>query len=109
MRSAVKESLLGGSRRHLAGFTDPVQDGQRVFRSVLAALSRPTLPQPLSPGTKTPAPLGNEVGAVLLALCDEQTPIWLDCALRASDDVCAWLRFHTGAHLVDSPGAALFA
>lgn len=95
--------------RHLPGFADPVQDAQRIFRTALVALSRPTLPQPLTPGTQPPAPLGAGVGAVLLALCDEQTPIWLDETLRASDDVCAWLRFHTGARLVDAAGEALFA
>lgn len=107
MTSRVEERMTDRMltrERHLPGFTDPVQDGQRVFRTVLAALSRPTLPQPLFPGTKSPAPLAAGLGAVLLALCDEQTPIWLDGALRASDDVCAWLRFHTGARLVDAPG-----
>lgn len=112
MTSRVEERMTDRMltrERHLPGFTDPVQDGQRVFRTVLAALSRPTLPQPLFPGTKSPAPLAAGLGAVILALCDEQTPIWLDGALRASDDVCAWLRFHTGARLVDAPGDALFA
>lgn len=111
MTSPVDERFTGrlvNSERHLPGFDDSVQDAQRVFRTVLTALSRPTLPQPLFPGTNSPAPLGAGVGAVLLALCDEQTPIWLDRALRASDDACAWLRFHTGARLVDAPGDALF-
>lgn len=92
----------------LAGFADPVQDAQRVFRTVLTALSRPTLAQPFEPVTQPPAPLDAATGAVLLALCDEQTPIWLDSALRASPEVGAWLRFHTGARLVDAPGDALF-
>lgn len=85
------------------GFADPVQDAQRVFRTVLTALSRPTLAQPFEPATQPPAPLDAATGAVLLALCDEQTPIWLDSALRASPEVGAWLRFHTGARLVDAP------
>lgn len=95
----------------LPGFADPVHDAQRVFRAVLDAMARPTLAQPiLGIGTlRTPAPLGTVTGAVVLALCDEQTPIWLDPALAASDDVRAWIRFHTGARLVDEPGDALFA
>lgn len=112
MTTNVEERMNGRmltDQRHLPGFADPVQDGQRVFRAVLAALSRPTLPQPFVPGTKPPAPLVAAVGAVILALCDEQTPIWLDPALRASDDVSAWVRFHTGARLVDAPEDALFA
>lgn len=108
MTTYVEGRMLSGER-HLPGFGEPVQDAQRVFRTVLAALSRPTLPQPLVPGTRPPAPLGDAAGAVILALCDEQTPIWLDRTLRASDDLCAWLRFHTGARLVDAPVDALFA
>ena len=94
----------------LAGFSDPVHDAQQVFRSVLAALARPTLGQPLASQAQPepPTPLSAATGAVLLALCDEQTPIWLDAALRASDEVCSWLRFHTGARLADAPGDALF-
>lgn len=107
MTTRVEGRMLSGER-HLPGFGEPVQDAQRVFRTVLAALSRPTLPQPLVPGTRPPAPLGDAVGAVILALCDEQTPIWLDRTLRASADLCAWLRFHTGARLVDAPADALF-
>jgi alpha-D-ribose 1-methylphosphonate 5-triphosphate synthase subunit PhnH len=96
---------------HLPGFADPVHDAQRVFRAVLEAMARPTLSQPIVGTTtlRTPAPLGATVGAVVLALCDEQTPIWLDRALAASDDVRAWIRFHTGARLVERPGDALFA
>lgn len=102
-------ALMPAGERHLPGFADPVQDAQHVFRAVLGAFARPTLPQPLEPGiTERVAPLSPGVGAVLLALCDEQTPIWLDPALSASDDVCAWVRFHTGARLVDAPGDALF-
>ena len=92
----------------LAGFADQVADAQQVFRTVLAALARPTLSQPLAPGPPAPAPLSPATAAVLLALCDEQTPIWLDHALRASDEVCSWLRFHTGARLTDAPRDALF-
>ncbi|GGD87544.1 phosphonate C-P lyase system protein PhnH [Microbacterium murale] len=102
-------ALMSAGERHLPGFADPVQDAQHVFRAVLGAFARPTLPQSLEPGmTDRVAPLSPGVGAVLLALCDEQTPIWLDPALSASDDVCAWLRFHTGVRLVDAPGDALF-
>lgn len=93
---------------HLAGFADPVRDAQSTFRAVLAALARPTLAQHFVPPTHPPAPLSAGTGAVLLALCDEQTPIWLDRTLCDSDDVCAWLRFHTGSRLVDAPGDALF-
>ncbi|WP_309069321.1 phosphonate C-P lyase system protein PhnH [Microbacterium sp.] len=99
------------AQNHLPGFADPVHDAQRVFRAVLAAMARPTLAQPilgLAP-LQTPAPLGRVAGAVVLALCDEQTPVWLDKRLGRGSDVCAWIRFHTGARLVERPEDALFA
>ncbi|MGO1507910.1 MAG: phosphonate C-P lyase system protein PhnH [Microbacteriaceae bacterium] len=107
MTTYVDERLPGGAR-HRAGFADPVQDAQSVFRAALAALARPTLPQTVTAAPQPPAPLSPEAAAVLLALCDEQTPIWLDAALRTADEVGAWLRFHTGARIVDAVGDALF-
>lgn len=112
MTTHMEERMTGRMQyreRLLPGFGDPVQDAQRVFRATLAALSRPTLPQPLTPGVASPDPLGAGVAAVLLALGDDQTPIWLDPALRASHDASAWLRFHVGARLVESLDEALFA
>ncbi|MBF0815232.1 phosphonate C-P lyase system protein PhnH [Microbacterium paludicola] len=99
------------TQNHLPGFVDPVHDAQRVFRAVLEAMARPTLAQPILAASplQTPAPLGAVAGAVVLALCDEQTPIWLDRALANAGEVCAWIRFHTGARLVERPGDALFA
>jgi len=44
----------------------------------------------------------------VLALCDEQTPIWLDAALRQKSDVEAWIRFHTGARIVDEVAEAAY-
>jgi len=91
-----------------AGFTDAVHEAQQIFRAVLEALARPTMPQRVRSGILPPAPLGALTGAVLLTMCDEQTPVWLDPALRRADEVTAWLRFHTAAPLVDDAGAALF-
>jgi alpha-D-ribose 1-methylphosphonate 5-triphosphate synthase subunit PhnH len=90
------------------GFTDPVHDTQAVFRTLLDALSRPgpigviesVLPEVRATRAEPAA------FAALLALCDYATPVWLaqpDTALGSA------LRFHTGAPLVDEPGAAAFA
>ena len=96
------------AQNHTPGFTNPVRDAQQVFRAVLEALARPTTPQRVDVGIQPPEPLGATTGAVILALCDEQTPIWLDPVLRAVPEVGAWIAFHTGARIVDRPGDALF-
>ncbi|MGM7698763.1 phosphonate C-P lyase system protein PhnH [Microbacterium sp. A84] len=90
------------------GLADPVNDAQRIFRAALAALARPTLAQPVRAGMVPPAPLSPTVGALVLTLCDEQTPIWLDPALRGTGDVETWIRFHTGARIVEDAHDALF-
>ncbi|MGO1768846.1 MAG: phosphonate C-P lyase system protein PhnH [Microbacterium sp.] len=94
---------------HTPGFASPVRDAQRVFRAVLEATARPAQPQPVEPGVLPPAPLGAVAGAILLALADEQAPVWLDEPLALADGVSWWIRFHTGAPLVDDPSDAAFA
>ena len=94
---------------HTPGFAHPVRDAQRVFRAVMEALARPTTPQRIDPVVAPPEPLGAALGAVILTLCDEQTPVWLDFALRSAPEVEAWIVFHTGARIVDAPADALFA
>lgn len=96
------------AQSHTPGFANPVRDAQQVFRAVLEALARPTTPQRVDVGILPPVPLGATAGAVILALCDEQTPVWLDPALRAAPEVGAWIAFHTGARIVDRAGDALF-
>ena len=96
-------------QNHTPGFTNPVRDAQQVFRAVLQALAHPTSPQHVTVDVLPPAPLGVTIGAVILALCDEQTPLWLDSALRAAPEVCVWIVFHTGARIVDDVEDAAFA
>jgi len=90
----------------LTGFAEPVDDAQRIFRAVLAALSRPGVPQTLADLPQAPLPLCVASGAVLLALADYETAVWLQ---SSSPEACAWLRFHCGAPLVDTPTEAVFA
>lgn len=97
------ESVVDG------GFADPVFEAQGTFRAVMEALSRPGLAQPLEAAVAPPSPLPRGVAAVALTLCDHDTPVWLDPVLAASEAVAGWLRFHTGAPLVASAGAAQFA
>jgi alpha-D-ribose 1-methylphosphonate 5-triphosphate synthase subunit PhnH len=88
------------------GFAAPGLDAQAVFRAALTALSEPgrviDLPVELDAGLQAgPAAL-----ALLLALADGDTPLWLDP--RASD-AAGFFGFHTGAPVVAAPQAARFA
>ncbi|TPK23053.1 phosphonate C-P lyase system protein PhnH [Mesorhizobium sp. B2-5-9] len=91
------------------GFADPVFNAQTVFRAVMDAMARPGSVHPLPPLARPPAPLSATSGAVALALCDNDTPLWLDPALHASAAIGSWLGFHTGAPLANTPADAHFA
>ncbi|MEP9398704.1 phosphonate C-P lyase system protein PhnH [Mesorhizobium sp. KR2-14] len=91
------------------GFANPVFDAQVVFRAVMDAMARPGTIQPCGELTAPPAPLAPVAAAVALALCDADTPLWLDPALQASAAARHWLGFHTGAPLAHTPADAHFA
>lgn len=90
------------------GFVDPVRQGQAVFRAAMQALARPGCPQALAVDLTPPAPLSPEAAALVLALCDYETPLWLDAPL-ARPEVRSFVSFHTGAPLVEDPALARFA
>jgi alpha-D-ribose 1-methylphosphonate 5-triphosphate synthase subunit PhnH len=89
------------------GFARPVHDSQAVFRTLLAALSRPGRPLPLPVSPEPVAPLGPAMAALALTLLDLDTPLWLDA--EPGGEAAAWLRFHCGCPLVSEPGCAAFA
>jgi alpha-D-ribose 1-methylphosphonate 5-triphosphate synthase subunit PhnH len=91
-----------------AAFQDPVLAAQATFRAVLGAIAQPGTIAKLTGPLQAPAPLRAGTAAIALTLCDHDTPIWLDDALR-EPAVLDWLRFHTGARIVDEPRAAAFA
>ena len=91
------------------GFADPVFNAQTVFRAVMDAMARPGSIQPLPVFARPPAPMSATAGAIALSLCDHDTPLWLDPALQASAAVKAWLGFHAGAPLANTPADAHFA
>lgn len=91
------------------GFGAPVDDAQRVFRSVLEAMARPTTTFPVDVDLTAPGGLGSGAAAIVLTLCDEYTPIWLDATLGSETALAQWIRFHTGAAIVDTPDQAAFA
>lgn len=88
------------------GFDDPSIQSAHAFRSVMQAMARPGTIHEVT-GAEPPAPLSQAAGAVLLTLCDTDTPVYLagtaDCA-----PVRAWLAFHTGAPLT-GPSQCMFA
>jgi alpha-D-ribose 1-methylphosphonate 5-triphosphate synthase subunit PhnH len=90
-------------------FADPVDQSQRVFRAVMTALSRPARIVSLEAGVRPPRPLTPELAAVALTLADHETAVWLDVRLAAAAQVAAYLRFHTGAPIVEDPAGAAFA
>jgi alpha-D-ribose 1-methylphosphonate 5-triphosphate synthase subunit PhnH len=92
-----------------AAFRDPVLAAQATFRAVLDATARPGTLAPLDQLLDAPQPLSAGAAAIALTLCDHDTPVWLDDILRGSPPVLAWLRFHTGARIIDDPASAAFA
>lgn len=88
-----------------AGFADAVHDAQNAFRGVLDALSRPGRRFAIGSPVKGLA-LGPAMAYLLLALTDDDTPVWWQHSDVASAD---WLRFHTGAGLAATTGLAAFA
>jgi len=91
------------------GFADPVTSAQSTFRAVLDAAARPGSLQIITAQVLPPAPLSPGAAALALTLCDQDTPVWLDEALRANPAVADWLRFHCGTRIVEEPSGASFA
>ena len=89
------------------GFAEPVLQSQRTFRTVLDAVAHPGRVVVIEDRIEPPPPLHAAAAAVALALVDFETPLWVDGTVDA--DARDWLRFHTGAPIVDRPAAAVFA
>ena len=91
------------------GFADPVFAGQRAFKAVMDALSRPGIIQQLPSEATAPAPMPQGLGEIALTLCDHDSPVWLDGDLVSENGVLEWLKFHTGAPIVADREEADFA
>jgi alpha-D-ribose 1-methylphosphonate 5-triphosphate synthase subunit PhnH len=91
------------------GFRDPVRDAQSTFRVALEAMARPGRILAMESRLAPPPPLMGPLAALLLTLCDFETPVWLDQPLAESAGVVEFLRFHTGARVVAAPADAAYA
>lgn len=92
------------------GFDDPVLDSQGVFRACLSAMAHPGRIHEPGPVALRSLPRGlhRSSAALLLALLDQDTLLWLAPRLREGD-IAAFLRFHTGCALTEEPALATFA
>lgn len=91
------------------GFADKVLSAQSTFRSVMDAMARPGSVQRIVPMAGTPDTMMRGTAAIALTLFDHDTPIWLDARMAESADVTKWLKFHTGAPVVQDSSIASFA
>jgi alpha-D-ribose 1-methylphosphonate 5-triphosphate synthase subunit PhnH len=80
---------------------------QAAFRAAMEAFARPGEIRTLDE-VAAPAPLAPATAALVQALADYETPVWLDAMFAAAPAVAEWIRFHTGAAVVkDGRDAAL--
>jgi alpha-D-ribose 1-methylphosphonate 5-triphosphate synthase subunit PhnH len=88
------------------GFEAPVAASHAVYRKVLEAMSRPGRVVECGVGLVPPAPLKPAAAAIMLALLDAETPLWI---AGGSGEIQAYLQFHTGCPLVKEAQDAMFA
>lgn len=92
-----------------AGFADKVLSAQSTFRSVMDAMARPGTVQRVVASVGTPGPMMCGTAAIALTLFDHDTPIWLDARMSETSEVAKWLKFHSGAPVLDDPSVCSFA
>lgn len=89
------------------GFAEVAVDSAHAFRAIMQAMARPGRVMDIGGDIAPPEPLLSSTAAVVLTLCDFQTPVWLAPELR-SERVMHYLRFHTGAPITEDATQALF-
>lgn len=91
------------------GFVDKVLSAQSTFRSVMDAMARPGSVQRIVPMAGAPDGMMRGTAAIALTLFDHDTPLWLDARMAESSAMVKWLKFHTGAPVVQDSSIASFA
>jgi alpha-D-ribose 1-methylphosphonate 5-triphosphate synthase subunit PhnH len=92
-----------------AGFADKVLSAQSTFRSVMDAMARPGSVQQVVATVGTPGPIMRGTAAIALTLFDHDTPVWLDAKMSETTEVAKWLKFHSGAPVVEDSSICHFA
>lgn len=94
---------------HQKAFADPVLDSQRAFRALMNAMARPgnihEVPLDITPLGGLPV----AAAAVVLALCDFETALWVAPGLAESATIADYCAFHTGAKRAKTANQAQFA
>jgi len=80
----------------VAGFQDPIDDAQSVFRNVLDAMSHPGKIVTVNGLDDAPSPLNKATASICLSLVDFETPLWMDTEIAVSGETVNFLRFHCG-------------
>jgi alpha-D-ribose 1-methylphosphonate 5-triphosphate synthase subunit PhnH len=88
------------------GFAEPVRDQQHIFRVVMDALSRPTVPVPCSSDFGQAGPMQANACAIALTLLDFEVSYHLAPSLAGAE---THLTFQTGSRRVEDPALAQFA
>ncbi|QIP07327.1 phosphonate C-P lyase system protein PhnH [Bradyrhizobium symbiodeficiens] len=91
------------------GFVDKVLSAQSTFRSVMDAMARPGSVQRIVPMAGAPDTMMRGTAAIALTLFDHDTPLWLDARMAESPELVKWLKFHTGAPVVQDSSIVSFA
>ncbi|MBL0372916.1 phosphonate C-P lyase system protein PhnH [Rhizobium sp. KVB221] len=85
---------------YVGGFDSPVFQSQAVFKALMDGMAQPGSLQVLDVNVAPPAAMGVAAGAIALALCDHDTPVYLSMPLVEAA-LPAWLAFQTGALVTD--------
>lgn len=93
----------------IPGFSDLALQSQSAFRVIMDAMAQPGRIHKAPEPVMAPAPLNPVAAMAALTLCDYDTPVWLDHALKQNDEITAFLAFHTGAPIVSDMRDAAFA
>ncbi|AKJ30394.1 phosphonate C-P lyase system protein PhnH [Caldimonas brevitalea] len=99
------------------GFADPVHAAQATFRRLLDAMARPgrvqTLDRASLQGLERTTPMAPATLAVLLALADADTRVWISPEVgrdpHQTDALVAYARFHTGMAVAHDVSSCEFA